>query len=133
MNNEIIDEKIYFNLENNDLKINYVNLQKMTFIYNALENGWEIKKKNNKYSFSKKHEGKKEYINEQKNCQNEDDLNLYKNIEERIKDLKEEQRIWNDDNKEWIKLVEKMLTDVKEIKEMFEERSQWCDLRSVMV
>lgn len=64
MNNEIIDEKIYFNLENNDLKINYVNLQKMTFIYNALENGWEIKKKNNKYSFSKKHEGKKEYIND---------------------------------------------------------------------
>lgn len=55
------------------------------------------------------------------------------NIEKRIKDLKEEQRIWNDDNKEWIKLVEKMLTDVKEIKEMFEERSQWCDLRSVMV
>ena len=80
---------------------------------------------------------KKKYINEQKNCQNEDDLNLYKksveNIEKRIKDLKEEQRIWNDDNKEWIKLVEKMLTDVKEIKEMFEERSQWCDLRSVMV
>jgi hypothetical protein len=64
MDSEIIDEKIYFNLENNDLKISYVNLQKMAFIYNALENGWEIKKKNNKYSFSKKHEGKKEYIHE---------------------------------------------------------------------
>jgi hypothetical protein len=84
------------------------------------------------------HNQKKEYINEQKNCQNEDDLNLYtkwvENIEKRIKDLKEDQRIWNDDNKEWIKIVEKMLTDVKEVKEMFEERSKWCDLRNdVMV
>lgn len=99
-----------------------------------IELGWGIlKRKEYLEKLTDLRNQKKEYINEQKNCQNEDDLNLYKNIEERIKDLKEEQRIWNDDNKEWIKLVEKMLTDVKEIKEMFEERSQWCDLRSVMV
>jgi hypothetical protein len=35
-------------------------LQKMAFIYNALENGWDIKKTNEKYFFSKNHEGKKE-------------------------------------------------------------------------
>ena len=35
-------------------------LQKMTFLYNALENGWDIKKTDDKYIFSKKHEQKKE-------------------------------------------------------------------------
>tara|TARA_B100001093_G_scaffold447951_1_gene453211 strand:- start:347 stop:583 length:237 start_codon:yes stop_codon:yes gene_type:complete len=35
-------------------------LQKMAFIYNALEDGWDIKKSNNKYIFIKNHEGKKE-------------------------------------------------------------------------
>jgi len=33
---------------------------KMVFLYNALEDGWQIKKINNKYIFTKKHEGKKE-------------------------------------------------------------------------
>jgi len=32
----------------------------MVFLYNALENGWAIKKKNNAYIFTKNHEGKKE-------------------------------------------------------------------------
>ena len=35
-------------------------LQKMSFIYNALEDGWDIKKIDNKYIFSKNHEEKKE-------------------------------------------------------------------------
>ena len=35
-------------------------LQKMVFLYNALENGWTIKKKRNLYIFTKNHEGKKE-------------------------------------------------------------------------
>lgn len=35
-------------------------LQKMAFIYNALEGGWDIKKNTDKYIFSKNHEGKKE-------------------------------------------------------------------------
>ena len=34
-------------------------LQKMAFIYNALENGWQISKNNEKYIFLKNHEGKK--------------------------------------------------------------------------
>jgi hypothetical protein len=36
----------------------------MIFIFNALENGWTIKKKNKKYIFSKNHEGKKEIFSE---------------------------------------------------------------------
>ena len=35
-------------------------LQKMAFVYNALESGWDIKKNQDKYIFSKNHEGKKE-------------------------------------------------------------------------
>jgi hypothetical protein len=32
----------------------------MKFIFNALDDGWEIKKKDDTYIFTKKHEGKKE-------------------------------------------------------------------------
>ena len=42
------------------IEIDNIMMQKMVFIYNALENGWDIKKNNEKYIFSKKHEGKKE-------------------------------------------------------------------------
>jgi hypothetical protein len=35
-------------------------LQKMIFLYNALENGWDIKKSCDKYIFIKNHEQKKE-------------------------------------------------------------------------
>ena len=34
--------------------------KKMIFIYNALENGWSVKKKEESFIFTKKHEGKKE-------------------------------------------------------------------------
>ena len=48
-------------MDNQDINgINHIKLQKMGFIYNALENGWTINKKNNCYIFKKKHEGKKE-------------------------------------------------------------------------
>ena len=42
--------------------IDITKLNKMFFIYNALENGWGVKKKNNLYVFSKNHEGKKEVL-----------------------------------------------------------------------
>lgn len=45
---------------NDKIHIDYLTLQKMAFINNALENGWEIKKNDEKYTFTKKHEGKKE-------------------------------------------------------------------------
>jgi len=34
--------------------------QKMAFIYNALEDGWEIKKKGTNYVFKKKHHDRQE-------------------------------------------------------------------------
>jgi len=53
------------NLENNSgnkIKINPIIFQKMNLIYNALEEGWTIKKQNTSYIFTKKHENKKEII-----------------------------------------------------------------------
>jgi len=47
-------------LENNNIKIDNIKFQKMIFLFNAIEDGWSIKKKNNSYVFSKNHEGKKE-------------------------------------------------------------------------
>ena len=47
-------------LENNNIKIDNIKFQKMLFLFNAIEEGWSIKKKNNSYIFSKNHEGKKE-------------------------------------------------------------------------
>lgn len=103
-----------------------------------LELGWgNSKRKEYLKKLKDLHHEKKEYINKQNECQNEDDLKWCKEyvekIEKRIKDLKEEQRIWNDDNKEWIKLVKKMSTDIKELEEMYEQRSQWCDLRHIAI
>ena len=40
--------------------IDDLKLQKMVFLYNALENGWQISKNGDKFIFIKKHEGKKE-------------------------------------------------------------------------
>jgi hypothetical protein len=54
---------IYIN-HNKKININYLTLQKMTFLFNALEDGWEIKKIDNKYFFIKKHEGKKEVFSD---------------------------------------------------------------------
>ena len=43
-----------------NVNIDPVILQKMAFIYNAIEDGWYIRKKGECYVFSKMHEGKKE-------------------------------------------------------------------------
>jgi len=40
--------------------MNHIEYRKMKFIFNALDDGWEIKKKDDTYIFTKKHEGKKE-------------------------------------------------------------------------
>lgn len=39
-------------------------LKVMIFLFNALENGWNIKKKGESYIFNKKHNGKKEVFND---------------------------------------------------------------------
>ena len=45
------------NLNNNQIK-------KMAFIMNALAKGWSIKKREDEYFFTKKHEGKREVFRE---------------------------------------------------------------------
>jgi hypothetical protein len=46
----------------NDVKIDSVKFQKMVLLYNSIEQGWSVKKHNNSYIFSKKHENKKEVL-----------------------------------------------------------------------
>lgn len=43
--------------------INIDKLKVMIFVYNALENGWNIRKNGMSYIFSKKHNGQKEVFN----------------------------------------------------------------------
>lgn len=43
-----------------EIEIDTIKLQKMAFIYNAVESGWRVKKNNGAYVFTKRHEGKKE-------------------------------------------------------------------------
>jgi hypothetical protein len=57
-----IDIKSY--LEKPDLKINAIQFQKMMLLYNAIEEGWSLKKRNDSYVFTKNHEGKKEVFHE---------------------------------------------------------------------
>lgn len=52
------------NLENKNVKVDGVIFQKMLLLFNALEDGWTIKKKNNSYVFIKNHEGKREIFDE---------------------------------------------------------------------
>ena len=49
-------------LENSNFKIDAIKFQKMLLLYNSIEQGWTIKKHNESYVFSKKHEGKKEVL-----------------------------------------------------------------------
>ena len=51
-------------LENNKIKINTITFKKMLLIYNALEEGWSIKKQNTSYVFTKNHENKKEILDD---------------------------------------------------------------------
>ena len=43
-----------------DLNVGFIEIQKMSFINNAIDSGWSVKKRQDKYIFSKKHENKKE-------------------------------------------------------------------------
>lgn len=47
-----------------NFEIDKVTFQKMAFLFNALENGWSIKKRNQSYIFTKNHEGKKEVFDD---------------------------------------------------------------------
>jgi hypothetical protein len=45
--------------------VNKIETQKMVFIMNALDDGWSVKKSQDKYIFSKKHENKIEVFQEE--------------------------------------------------------------------
>jgi hypothetical protein len=57
---------ININIENNNecISISNIKFQKMAFLFNAINDGWTIKKKQNVYIFIKNHEGKKEVFDE---------------------------------------------------------------------
>ena len=62
----LMDIKINLNslkdLENTNFKLDAIKFQKMVFLYNSLEQGWTVKKCENSYIFTKKHEGQKEVL-----------------------------------------------------------------------
>ena len=47
-----------------DLSNDKIVQKKKDFIWNALEDGWEIRKKDSSYIFTKQHEGKKEIFSD---------------------------------------------------------------------
>ena len=52
-----MEEVSNFELNEN---VDIIKFHKMAFIYNALENGWKVKKNDDCYVFTKNHNGKKE-------------------------------------------------------------------------
>ena len=49
---------------NYNIKIENIKFQKMLFLFNAINDGWSIKKRKDSYIFTKNHEGKKEIFDE---------------------------------------------------------------------
>ena len=47
-------------LDKNNIKVDVIKFQKMIFLYNAIEQGWSVKKRDDSYIFTKNHESKKE-------------------------------------------------------------------------
>ena len=54
-NNEFLHKQVSSNIN-----VDIAEYHKMKFIYNAIQSGWEVKLKNNKYFFNKKHNNQKE-------------------------------------------------------------------------
>ena len=47
-----------------EIQVDKANFQKMTFIFNAVNSGWTVRKKGDAYVFTKEHDGKKEVFSE---------------------------------------------------------------------
>ena len=60
--------KINMDINFNDIinfdELDVIKKAKIVFIFNALEKGWSVKKQNDKYIFTKKHENKREIFEE---------------------------------------------------------------------
>jgi hypothetical protein len=61
-----MDLQIVMNHDGNTTRLNIdsLEIQKMLFVYNALEDGWRVEKDKVSYLFKKKHEEKKEYFSD---------------------------------------------------------------------
>jgi hypothetical protein len=49
-------------LENSNIKLDIITFQKMILLFNSIEQGWSVKKRDGSYVFSKPHENKKEVL-----------------------------------------------------------------------
>jgi hypothetical protein len=49
-------------LENDNVKVDVITFQKMILVFNSIEQGWSVKKRNGSYVFTKSHENKKEIL-----------------------------------------------------------------------
>jgi len=49
-------------LENEQIKVDAIKFQKMLILFNSIEQGWSVKKRNDSYVFTKHHENKKEVL-----------------------------------------------------------------------
>jgi hypothetical protein len=49
-------------LENENVKVDVIKFQKMILLYNSIEQGWSVKKRDGSYVFTKSHENKKEVL-----------------------------------------------------------------------
>jgi hypothetical protein len=58
------DISIKIEKETRQIEIDQDKFKKMVFLYNALDDGWSIKKRHDSYIFTKNHEGKKEVFDE---------------------------------------------------------------------
>jgi hypothetical protein len=58
------EKQIYIHLDKTKTSIDLVQFQKMVFLYNAIHDGWSIKKQNQSFIFQKQHEGKREIYEE---------------------------------------------------------------------
>lgn len=47
-------------MDRSTMNVDTITFQKMNFIMNAIEMGWSVKKNDDNYIFTKKHEGKRE-------------------------------------------------------------------------
>ena len=48
-----------------EIQVNKKTFQKMLFLTNAIEKGWTVKKMKDSYVFKKKHENKREILNDE--------------------------------------------------------------------
>ena len=51
-------------LEISNFKVDAIKFQKMLLLYNTIEQGWSVKKRNDSYVFTKNHENKKEVLDD---------------------------------------------------------------------